>query len=195
MRIAAIAMLANVLLTLAPVTAAAAAPAAAAQGDGRRDFDWEIGTWDTRLKRLRAPLSGKLDWLEYTGTSVIKPMLGRRANLVELEASGAAGTITGASLRLYQPASAQWTLNFANLADGMLTTPVSGAFHDGVGTFYGLDAVNGRAVFVRFLIMPVNRDQYRFEQAYSADGGKTWETNWIAIDTRRETASRSRTAP
>jgi hypothetical protein len=194
MRIAAITILTTVLLNLAPAAAAVAAPAAAAaaQRDGQRDFDWEIGTWDTRLKRLREPLSGKLDWLEYAGTSVIKPMLGRRANLVELEAGGAAGTITGASLRLYQPASAQWTLNFANLADGMLTTPVSGAFHDGVGTFYGLDAVNGRAVFVRFLILPVNRDQYRFEQAYSPDGGKSWETNWIAIDTRREN---SRTTP
>jgi hypothetical protein len=195
MKATAIAILASVLLNLVPGTAAAAAPAAPALRDGQRDFDWEIGTWDTRLKRLREPLSGKSDWLEYAGVSVIRPMLGRRANLVELEASGAAGTIVGASLRLYQPASAQWTLNFANLADGMLTSPVSGAFHDGVGTFYGIDAVNGRAVFVRFLILPVTGDQWRFEQAYSVDGGTTWETNWIAIDTRRNTAPLPRTTP
>jgi hypothetical protein len=159
-------------------------PAAAAPQDGQRDFDWEIGSWSTQLKRLREPLSGKTEWLEYTGTSVIKPLMDKRANLVELDVRGPAGQIVGVSLRLYQPKSGQWTLNFANLANGLMTDPMAGSFHKGRGIFYGQDSVNGRAVFVRFLIIPMDKDQWRFEQAYSADGGATWEDNWIAIDTR-----------
>ncbi len=163
-------------------------PAASAQveHDGKQDFDWEIGTWDTKLQRLSEPLSGKLKWLEYEGTTVVKPLMGKRSNVVEFDVRGAAGQITGVSLRLYQPASKQWTLHFANLANGLMTEPMQGSFSNGLGSFFGQDSVDGRKVRVRFLIIPVNKDQWRFEQAYSADEGKTWENNWIAIDTRRK---------
>jgi hypothetical protein len=179
--------------TLVPATAVGAGQPAAAR-DGQHDFDWEIGAWDTRLKRLREPLSGKTDWIEYAGTSVGMPVMGKRANLVELDVRGAAGAarIAGISLRLYAPASGEWTLHFANLSNGKMTDPMTGTFSTGLGTgagtghFYGQDSVDGRKVRVRFLIIPVNADQWRFEQAYSADGGNTWETNWIAIDTRRK---------
>jgi hypothetical protein len=67
--------------------------APAAPHDGQHDFDWEIGTWDTQLKRLREPLSGKTDWVEYAGTSSVKPVMGARANLVELDVRGSAGRI------------------------------------------------------------------------------------------------------
>lgn len=160
--------------------------ASAAPHNGQHDFDWEIGTWDTHLKRLREPLSGKTEWVEYAGTSVVKAIMGGRANLVELDVRGSSGRIAGVSLRLYQPASGQWTLHFANLANGMLTDPMQGSFKDGQGSFYGKDTVNGRAVLVRFLIVPMGAGQWRFEQAYSADGGQRWETNWIAIDSRRK---------
>jgi hypothetical protein len=164
-----------------PATSTSAAP-----HEGQHDFDWEIGTWDTQLKRLREPLSGKTDWVEYAGTSVVRPVMGGRANLVELDVDGSAGRIAGVSLRLYQPASGQWTLHFANLANGLMTDPMYGTVKDGKGTFYGQDTVNGRAVLVRFLIVPISAGQWRFEQAYSGDGGQRWETNWIAIDTRRK---------
>jgi hypothetical protein len=180
MNIAATAFLAVLLSGAAPAFCAT---------DGQRDFDWELGSWETRLKRLREPLSGKTEWVDYTGTTVVRPAMGGRANLVELDVNGAAGHIAGVSLRLYRPAGGQWALHFANLGNGMMTDPVTGSFKDGVGTFYGQDSVNGRSVFVRFVITPVKPDQWRFEQAYSADGGATWESNWIAIDTRRGNAA------
>jgi hypothetical protein len=162
-----------------------ALPALAAPCDGQHDFDWEAGTWTTQLKRLREPLSGKTEWVEYAGTTVVRPLLGQRANIVELDVQGPAGRIAGVSLRLYRPASGQWTLHFANLANGGMTDPMTGSFNQGAGAFYGQDSVDGRVVLVRFLILPVTPDQWRFEQAYSADGGKSWENNWIAIDTRQ----------
>ena len=105
--------------------------------------------------------------------------------LRELLVQGPAGRIEGAALRLYEPQSRQWTLNFFNIADGKLTPPTVGEFRDGRGVFHAQDTFNGRSIFVRFVIAKVTADSYRFEQAFSADGGQTWELNWIATDTRR----------
>ncbi|MES2128007.1 MAG: hypothetical protein V4463_12100 [Pseudomonadota bacterium] len=160
-------------------------PALGAGPDGSRDFDFETGAWHTELKRLREPLSGKPPvWVEYEGSSLVHAALGSRANLIELDVGGPAGRIEGVSLRLYQPKTGQWTLNFANLSDGLLTAPMTGSFRNGVGEFFGEDTFKGRPILVRFLILPVTRDVYRFEQAFSADGGKNWEVNWLATDTR-----------
>ncbi|WP_214621133.1 hypothetical protein [Sphingobium nicotianae] len=170
----------------APGYAQAGAPAVAQLREGSHDFDWETGSWTTQLRYLPEPLTGSSRWVEYRGTSEVRTLLGGRANLVELSVEGVSGRIEGVSLRLYNPLSRQWTLNFANVRNGLLTSPVTGAFDDkGRGTFYGMDSVNGRSVFVRFVISDVTPNSARFEQAFSADGGTTWETNWIATDTRR----------
>src|SRR5215212_2761927 len=91
--------------------------------DGQHDFDFEIGAWKTHLRRLQRPLSGSTNWLEYEGTTVVRKVLDGRANLVELKANGPAGRLEGLSLRLYNPQAHQWSLNFANISDGQLTTP------------------------------------------------------------------------
>ena len=157
---------------------------ALAQRDGQHDFDFEIGTWTTHLRRLQRPLSGSTTWLEYEGTSVVSKVLDGRANLVELKVVGPAGRLEGLSLRLYNPQSRQWSLNFANINSGTLSTPSIGEFKDGRGEFYNQDTYNGRSILVRFAIIKITQDQYRFEQSFSDDGGKTWELNWIATDTR-----------
>jgi hypothetical protein len=154
------------------------------QRDGQHDFDWEIGTWKTQLRRLQRPLSGSTTWLEYEGTTVVSKILDGRANLVELKVNGPAGRLEGLSLRLYNPETRQWSLNFANINAGTLTTPSVGEFKNGRGEFYNDDTYNGRPIVVRFVITKITDDQYRFEQSFSADGRKTWEVNWIAIDTR-----------
>jgi len=154
------------------------------QRDGQHDFDFEIGTWKTHLKRLVRPLTGSTTWVEYDGTTVVRKVWNGRANLVELKASGPAGSFEGLSLRLYNPQSRQWTLNFANINDGVLAQPTIGEFKDGRGEFYNQEKYNERAILVRFVITKITDDKYQFEQAFSDDGGKTWEVNWIAVDTR-----------
>lgn len=160
-------------------------PAFAAARDGQHDFDWEIGRWATKVRVLRNPLSGEAPkWAEYQGTSVIKPLLGGKANFVELSVAGASGKIEGGSLRLYSPQAQQWSLNFASLGNGLLTAPVYGGFDEkGRGVFVGGDTLDGRSILVRFVITQPSKTEARFEQAYSADGGTTWETNWLAVDT------------
>jgi hypothetical protein len=152
--------------------------------DGQHDFDFEIGTWKTRLSRRLRPLTGSTTWVEYEGTTVVRKVWNGRANLVELEAGGTAGHIEGLSLRLYNPESRQWSLNFSNSAGGTLSPPVTGEFKNGHGEFFGQETLNGRAIYVRFVISEITENSCRFEQAFSDDGGKTWEVNWIATDTR-----------
>jgi hypothetical protein len=171
----------------APVRAAPVASATAPAADGQKDFDWEIGTWNTKVKIRRNPLSGTTpEWVEFVGTSVVKPLMDSRANFVELSVRGASGGIEGGSLRLYNPKTRQWSVNYANLSNGLLTSPVFGGFDPkSRGLFYGQDTVDGRTILVRFIITQVSPREAHFEQAYSADAGQTWEDNWIAVDTRQ----------
>jgi ketosteroid isomerase-like protein len=190
-RLLALALLAAGVGVPAVAHPAPAAPSAATTCDAQRDFDFEIGTWATEVRVLRNPLSGKPPvWAEYRGTSVVRELMGGRANSVELSVEGAAGKIGGISLRLYDPGARRWSLNFASLRDGAMTPPVIGAFGaDGRGVFYGDDKLGERAIRVRFVITPVSADEAHFEQAFSADDGATWEVNWIAVDRRLKSAA------
>lgn len=152
--------------------------------DGQHDFDFEIGAWKTHLRRLQHPMTGSSTWVEYEGTTVVRKVWDGRANLVELEVDGRAGHIEALSLRLYNPQSHQWSLNFANSRGGTVGVPTIGEFRNGRGEFVDQEQLNGRAILVRFIISQIGPDSCHFEQAFSDDGGKTWETNWIADDTR-----------
>jgi hypothetical protein len=152
--------------------------------DGSHDFDFEIGKWKTHLRRLVMPLTGSTTWVEYDGTTVVTKIWNGKANLVELDVSGPAGHIEALSLRLYNPESHQWSLNFANSAGGTMAIPTIGEFKNGRGEFYDQETLNSRAILVRFVILDITANSCHFEQAFSDDGGKTWEVNWIATDTK-----------
>lgn len=111
--------------------------------DGQHDFDFEIGTWKTRLRRLLNPLTGSTTWVEYEGITVVRKVWNGRANLVELSADGAAGHFEGLSLRLYNPKSRQWSLNFASTNGGVMTPPTVGEFKSGRGEFFNQETYNG----------------------------------------------------
>jgi hypothetical protein len=159
----------------------------ASMRDGQHDFDFEIGTWKTHLRRLLHPLTGSSQWVEFDGTSVVRKIWDGRANLVELEVDGPGGHIEGLSLRLYDPQSHQWSLNFANSKGGGFGAPTIGEFKNGRGEFFDQEMFNGRMILVRNVWTDITPDSCRFEQAFSDDGGKTWEINWIAVDTRVKT--------
>jgi len=174
-------------LLVALQCASAATPqstAPAGRPDGQRDFDFHIGSWKTHLRRLQKPLTGSTTWVEYEGTTIVRKVWDGAANLVELDVNGAAGRIEGLSLRLYNPESRQWSLNFASRRGGVLFPPTIGGFQKGRGEFYAKEELDGRPILVRFVISDITPSSCRFEQAFSPDGGKTWEVNWIASDTR-----------
>lgn|SRR5262245_8192844 len=157
----------------------------AAPQDGPHDFDFEIGSWKASLSRLDHPLTGSTRWLDYEGTSVVRKVWDGRANLGELEVDGSAGHIEGLTLRLYNDRARQWNITWANASIGTLDrSTMFGGFKDGRGEFFGQDSLDGRAIFVRFVFSDISPTSFRFEQAFSADGGKSWEVNWKATFTR-----------
>ena len=157
----------------------------AAELDGQHDFDFEIGSWHIHLKKLLHPLTGSNTWVEFDGTSVTRKLWDGRSQIEEFETDNpTTGHIEGMTLRLFHPDSHQWYLYWANAKDGVLVVPQIGQFKNGVGEFYAQDTLNGKMILVRFIWSKTNTDTPHFEQAFSEDGGKTWEVNWITDQTR-----------
>ena len=148
--------------------------------DGQHDFDFGDGTWHSHIRRLQHPLTGSTTWLEYDGKVATRKVWGGKAHLEELEVDGPTGHLEGLTLRLYDPKARQWTLNWASSEDGTIGTPLIGEFKDGRGEFIDQEPLDGRAILVRHRFSDMTPGSHHFEQAYSGDGGKTWEPNWIA---------------
>jgi hypothetical protein len=151
--------------------------------DQQHAFDWDIGTWDIHMMRLAHPLTGSTTWNPMNGETVNSKIWGGGANIAEVKASGPTGELELLALRLYNPVSQEWTTSFATSKVGILNPPTGrptvGAVENGRLTFYDQEPYNGRTILVRFRIGPVSAGSAESEQAFSDDGGKTWETNWI----------------
>jgi hypothetical protein len=162
--------------------------------DGTHDFDFLHGTWRIRNRRLRQPLTGSAEWFEYDGSSVERPLWGGRSNIEEYEATLPDGTrVHGLALRLYDPKARRWTIHWSDSRRGTLDPAMYGVFHDGVGVFQSHEEYEGRMILIRFHWRSLGPDEARWEQAFSADGGTTWETNWIMEFTRTEPGARMAT--
>lgn len=163
---------------------AANATPPATERDGQHDFDFELGSWKIHLKRRLRPLTGSNTWIDFDGTSVTRKVWEGRSQIEEFETDGAGGHIEGLTLRLYNPQTRQWSLNWANAKDGAIVAPQVGQFKDGRGEFYGQDTLNGKLIYIRFIWSNTDSNTPHFEQSFSDDGGKTWEVNWITDQTR-----------
>jgi hypothetical protein len=152
--------------------------------DGTRDFDFLHGRWRVHNRRLRRPLSGSEEWDEFEGTSVVRPLGEGLGNIEEWQADAPAECIQAISLHLYDPRARQWRLYWATSGTGRFGVPTVGSFRDGRGEFYDHEEFEGRTIFLRLRWEPRGPDACRFEQAFSEDGGGTWEVNWIMGFTR-----------
>lgn len=175
------------------IVSSAQSPAASASGagpdeasvrDGQHDFDFDFGTWKTHSSRLLHPLSGSTTWADLDGITVVRKVWDGRANLAEYKADGASNHVELLSLRYYNPNAHQWGLVFATPNVGTLSVPCIGEFRNGRGDFYDQEEFNGKYILVRFSIWKITDDTAQSEQAFSDDGGKTWEVNWVNKYTR-----------
>jgi hypothetical protein len=148
--------------------------------DASHDFDFVLGTFHTHIKRLLHPLSGASEWTTYDGIKTDVPILGGQGSLEEIEADGSTGHLEFLTLRLYNSSARPWSLNFSSSDLGHLATPAIGEFNGGVGTFLDQESYNGRTILVRQQWSPLTPGTYHFEQAFSADFGKSWEVNFVA---------------
>ncbi len=166
----------------------AASQTAATNRDGKHDFDWDIGTWKVHQKRLLHPLTGATTWVEYDGTDVVQK-LWDGANTAKIESTGPAGRLELYSIRIYNPDAHQWSVYFTGKGSSTLSVPAIGEFKNGHGEFYDQETINGKATLVRFRVSDITAHSCTFDQAFSPDGGKTWETNLIFRETRVKGAS------
>jgi hypothetical protein len=152
----------------------------AAVRDGQHDFDFELGGWKFRVRRLPNALSGGHQWVELDGTTRTCKLWNGRSQIEQMEVSGGGQSIEGMTLRLYNPQSHQWSLYWATSKGGMIGGPPNiGEFKNGVGEFYADDTYEGRYVLIRFVWSRITPTSAHFEQSLSADGGRTWVANWI----------------
>jgi hypothetical protein len=148
--------------------------------DPQKDFDFLFGRWNVRNRRLRERLAGSDEWLEFDSTIVARPVWDGLANLDEYDAPHTPwGRIRGLALRIYDPVARQWSIYWGNQAAGKLDQPMIGGFIDGRGEFYDQEIFQGRAIYARFVWSVLSESSAQWEQAYSEDGGRNWETNWV----------------
>ncbi len=149
------------------------------------DFDFFIGSWHVAHRRLKARLVGSTEWVSFAGSTVMHKVLGGLGNMDDnvLELPG--DPYRAVTLRSFNPDTHQWSIWWLDgRYPGTLDTPVVGGFEKHVGTFYADDTLAGKPIRVRFLWTMPQHDQPRWEQAFSPDGGETWEVNWIMDFTR-----------
>jgi hypothetical protein len=149
------------------------------------DFDFLLGRWTVRHRRLTERLTGADEWEDFAGTCDARPILGGAGNIDDNVLELPAGTYRAVSLRTYDWDTATWSIWWL---DGRhpdrLDVPVVGGFQDGVGTFLAEDTLDGRPIQVRFQWTDITATSCRWAQAFSADGGVEWETNWVMQFTR-----------
>jgi len=150
-----------------------------------QDFDFFIGAWSVSHRRLKARLVGSKDWEEFAGICVTKKILGGFGNIDDNVLELPSGAYRAVTIRSYDAKRKTWSIWWLDgRSPGSLDVPVVGSFESGVGTFLAEDSLNGKPIQVRFLWSIPTSDAPRWEQAFSPDAGKSWETNWV-MDFRR----------
>ncbi len=174
-----------VLLVMSTATAVNAAQdtpeqPAASNLSGLHDFDFLFGEWRVHSRRLKERLTGSTAWEEFEGTIVSRPYMEGWANVDDTVFHTPGGIYRGVAPRAYDPKTGQWAIWWIDGRNpfGNLDPPVKGRFVNGVGTFYADDTLRRKPIKVRFTWSHITKTSARWEQAYSPDGGKTWEVNW-----------------
>lgn len=162
-------------------------PDNAMQRDGRHDFDFLVGRWYAHSKRLSRPLDVATDEWEAFDSVHDGVLLPSGFGVADDYRIPARPDFVGLALQLYDPQALQWQAYWYRL--GVLTASLAGRFENGVGVFEGPDTHEGRPIRTRYTWSHIGADSARWEQAFSADGGRTWETNWVMDYTRGDPAA------
>ncbi len=148
---------------------------------GVHDFDFLVGHWQVQHRKLKKRLVNNHEWVEFEGTLFSQPLMGGYANVDDDVFEVPGGTYRGAAPRSFDAKSGQWSIWWmdSRMPTAPMDPPVKGRFHNGVGTFYADDVENGKPIRIRFIWSKITPTTCHWEQAYSPDSGKTWETNWV----------------
>jgi len=150
------------------------------------DFDFFVGRWTVRHRRLKQRLAGSTQWEEFGGTSLMQKVMDGQGNFDDNLIDLPGRPYRAVSLRSFDPKTKQWAIWWVDGRDPhhRLDPPMVGGFSEGIGTFYADETLDGRPIRVRYLWTDITANSCRWQQAFSPDGGQTWETNWVMDFTR-----------
>jgi hypothetical protein len=151
------------------------------------DFDFFMGSWNVAHRRLKERLAGCSQWESFAGVCTAQPTLGGFGNVDDNIVDIPSGAYRAVTIRAFDVKRGTWSIWWLDgRTPGSLDVPVVGRFDNGVGTFLADDTLNGKPIRVRFLWTRPTPDAPRWEQAFSADAGATFETNWVMDFSRRQ---------
>ena len=173
------------LLELEPTSRSSLGGGPKAARATKHDFDFLFGSWNVHNRYLKGRLCHSTEWMEFDARSHAEPLLDGFGHLDRYKAVRDGSPLEGITLRLFDPATGEWSIHWADTVRARtLLPPTIGRFIGGVGEFYGDETVNGKKALCRFLWTRPMTNSPQWEQAFSEDDGKTWETNWIMTFTR-----------
>lgn len=147
-------------------------------------FDFLFGRWSVTHRKLRRRLAGSSEWHAFPGTLEVAPILGGLGNFDVNRLDDPAGPYEAHSLRLYNPAAGHWSIWWLDARVPAIDAPVVGGFTGAKGSFFSDETFDGRPIKVRTTYAPFGPDAAQWTQAFLAEGGGSWEVNWI-MDFRR----------
>ena len=147
---------------------------------GVHDFDFLRGSWRVHHRKLKDRLVGSTDWVEFEGTCTMRPLMDGTSNVDDNVLNLPEGVYRGVGLRAFDPKTGLWAIWWldSRMPHNPLDPPVKGRFENGVGTFLSDDTLRGKPIKVRYTWSHITPTTAQWEQAFSPDGGKTWELNW-----------------
>lgn len=160
-----------------------------------RDFDFIIGDWLVKHRRLNSRFTDCKEWTEFDGLSSTVKTLGGFGNLENNVLYFPEGSFRALALRSFCIKSDTWSIWWLDARKPTtLDVPVVGKFSNHVGVFFADDLLDGQAIKVRFTWTATPGKNPRWDQAFSKDQGRTWETNWT-MDFMRSAQARAPIQP
>jgi hypothetical protein len=151
-----------------------------ANASSEHDFDFLVGTWTVQHRRLKQRLAHGTEWETFSGTCKTWLLLDGQGDVDDNVLQAPAGAYRAVTLRSFDPATKLWSIWWLDSRHPHdLDPPVVGGFRNGIGTFFAKDTSGGRPIIVRYIWSDITPHSAKWQQAFSDDGGKTWETNWV----------------
>jgi hypothetical protein len=157
----------------------------ASETSSKKDFDYLIGKWNIRNRRLKKPLAGSDEWEEFDATQELRPVLLGLANFDIFHTEFDGKPFEGLTVRLFDPQTRLWTIYWADSHAVKLDGGKVGSFDGDEGEFFGREVVAGKDVIVKFHWDKRDPNAPIYSRAFSADAGRTWEWNWYSNFSRR----------
>jgi hypothetical protein len=147
--------------------------------DNINSFAFQTGEWRVLHRKLKHRLVGSEEWFSFDGSCKAWEILGGAGNVEDNWLNDPNGAYAAAAIRRMDSKTGIWSIWWVDPRSAGIDPPVNGIFENGVGTFLGEDVLNGKPINVRFVWSNITGNHAHWEQAFSPDGGVTWETNWV----------------